>query len=267
MGTRTPFVYVNIGDPLHWAASTSRRARVTWMLRGAAGVGAISPTAVERLVSHLRVPPERVRFTGNGRRSSYFVPPGARERQAARERFGLPADGPVAVALAALTAEKRLDVAVSAVGLLPDWHLLLVGAGPLRGELERLAGSCAPGRVHLAGSLDDVRPGLQAADAAILTSATEGLPGSLIEAAMSGLPVVATDVGFVRDLVQDGTTGRLVPVGDAAATADGLRQCLAHSPGWGRAGRESVAALFDTDAVVDRWTALLHDVVATRNAQ
>jgi glycosyltransferase involved in cell wall biosynthesis len=267
MGTRTPFVYVNIGDPLHWAGSPSRRVRVAWMLRGATVVGAISPTAVERLVSHLGVPPERARFTGNGRRASHFVPATGQERQSARERIGLPSDAPIAVVLAALSREKRLDVAISAVGRLPAWHLLVLGEGPLHRELERQAEACAPGRVHLIGSVDDVRPGLHAADVALLTSTTEGLPGSLIESAMSGLPAVATDVGFVRDLVRDGATGRLVPVGDIAATAEALEDCHTHAASWGSASREEVAALFDTDLVVDRWTALLHDAVTARHVQ
>lgn len=260
LGGRVPFVYVNIGDPLHWAASRSRRLRVTWMMRGAAAVGAISPTAVDRLVQHLHVKPERVRFTGNGRRSDHFVPASDAQRSAARAAYGLTVDVPVAVVIAALSPEKRVDVSISAVASLPAWRLLVVGAGPLADELRRLADRVAPGRVVLTGVLDDVRPAMHAADVALLTSTTEGLPGVLIEAAMSGLPVVATDVGFVRDVVADRSTGRLVPVGDVPGTAAALEDCLVHAEEWGRRGRTSVVATFETGLVVGRWLDLLHDV-------
>ncbi len=67
------------------------------------------------------------------------------------------------MAVAALSQEKRLDVAVDAVGALPDWHLLIAGDGPLVGQLRDRAARKAPGRVHLIGALADVRPALAAA--------------------------------------------------------------------------------------------------------
>jgi glycosyltransferase involved in cell wall biosynthesis len=263
LGARTPFVYVNIGDPLHWTASTSRRLRVRWMLRGAAAVGAIAPSAVERLTGHLGVPADRVHFTGNGRRSDVFRPATPDEVTAARALFALPPDAPVAVVVAALAPEKRLDVAVAAVASLPDWHLLLAGGGPEETGLAALADRLAPGRVHLAGSLTDVRPALHAADVALLTSTTEGLPGSLVEAAMSGLPVVGTDVGFVRDVVVEGRTGRLVAVGDVEGTAAALAACRVDATRLGEQGRAHVVALFESDDVVGRWLDVLDKVTRT----
>ena len=255
-----PFVYVNIGDPLHWTASLSRRLRVRWMLAGAARVGAVAPSAVERLVNHLGIPAERVRFTGNGRDSSHFRPADPAERAAGRARWSLPPTAPVAVAVANLAAEKRLDVAVRAVGARPHWYLLVVGTGPREADLHALAHRAAPGRVVFTGELDDVRPALHAADVALLTSTTEGLPGALLEAAMTGLPVVATNVGFVPDLVLDGRTGVLVPVGDPQATANGLRRAQENRFEWGPAGRAHAVQLFDAPTVVERWTALLFEV-------
>jgi glycosyltransferase involved in cell wall biosynthesis len=94
----------------------------------------------------------------------------------------------------------------------------------------------------------------------VLCSITEGLPGALIEAAMAGLPAAATDVGFVRDIVDDGVTGRLVPVGDIAATAAALEECLSHRDHWGGRARRNAMASFEKQLVVDRWFALLTDV-------
>lgn len=260
LGGPTPFVYVNIGDPLHWAGSLPRRLRVRWMLQGAAAVGAISPTAAERVVGHLGVPPQRVRFTGNGRRGDEFVPATAAQRGAARTRFGLPADGPVAVLVAALSPEKRADVAIDAIGRLQDWRLLVVGDGPLASGLRAHALAAGGRRVTFTGSLPDVRDAYRAADVALLTSETEGLPGVLVEAALAGLPVVATDVGFVADVVADGSSGRLVRVGDIDAVCRGLDECLANRDKWGPAGRELALARFELGAVVQRWRGLLAEV-------
>ena len=261
IASRTPFVYVNIGDPLHWAGSVSRRLRVRWMLGGAAAVGAVAPSAVDRLVIHLGVPSERVRFTGNGRDSTHFRPPAGDERLRARQLWSLPDDSSVAVAVANLAPEKRLDVAIRAVARLPRWRLLVVGTGPQAGPLGRLAEQVASGQVVFAGELGDVRPALHAADVALLTSATEGLPGALLEAALCALPVVATDVGFVSDLVHQHLTGALVTVGDIDATVTALELCRRHRDEWGGAGRVHAAKLFDSTAVMARWDELLHDVV------
>jgi glycosyltransferase involved in cell wall biosynthesis len=265
LASSTPFIYVNIGDPLYWTASRSRRARVRWMLRGAAAVAAISPTARDRLISHLDAPPGRVRFIGNGRSARHFSPSSPEGRLAARARFELQPTAPTAVVVAALGPEKRVDVAIRAISLLPSWQLLVVGAGPLAPQLQALADAEAPERVRFAGVREDMDVAYAAADVALLTSETEGLPGVLIEAAMCGLPVVSTDVGFTADIVPDGHAGRLVPVGDVAATSAALAECHRNQLIWGRQARAHAVQGFDLDAVVDRWQALLHDVASDRH--
>lgn len=265
LGAKTPFVYVNIGDPLHWAGVPSRRIRVQWSLRGAAAIGAISPTAGERVVSHLRVPVEKVHFTGNGRRSDEYFPASTAERSRARVRFGLNAEAPTAVVVAALNREKRLEVAAQTLAQLPDWQLLVVGGGPLESELRREASRLAPGRVTFAGALSDVRDAYRAGDVALLTSETEGLPGVLVEAALAGLPIVATDVGFVSDIVRDGVTGRLVAVADPKGTAAALLDCFTHAHTWGKQGRVEAMDGYELSHVVDRWLLLLNAVRRTND--
>lgn len=264
LGSGVPFVYVNIGDPGHWSGTPLRRRRVRWLLRGATRVGAISATAAERLVTDLGVPAAAVRFTGNGRRAEEFRPATQPQRAAARRRFGVPDGAPTAVLVAALGPEKRVDLAIAAVGRRPGWRLLVVGTGPLEPELRRQAEREAPARVTFAGGLADVVPAYHAADVAVLTSVTEGLPGVLIEAAMCGLPVVATDVGFVGDVVADGVTGRLVPRASADLVAGALAEAWERRADWGPRGRRLAVERYDLPAVVDRWCALLAEAVRPR---
>jgi glycosyltransferase involved in cell wall biosynthesis len=106
---------------------------------------------------------------------------------------------------------------------------VLVGDGPYRGELDAL-------RIKLdlkeivempgAADQDQVLNWWQRGAIGVLTSDNEGMPVSLMEAAACGVPVVATAVGGVPELVQDGVTGLLVPVGDACVLATALKRLL-----------------------------------------
>ena len=255
-----PFVYVNIGDPLYWAADPARRRRVSWLLRGAAHVVALTPTAVPRLVTHLRVPVGSITVIPNGRSTGRFRPASPAERDTARRRLGVPAEAPVVAYVGALSPEKRPDLAVTAVAGIPGTQLLMAGHGVLRAQVEDLARREAPERIHLLGSLSDIEHVYWAADVVLLSSASEGVPGVLIEAALCGLAAVTTDVGFCSDVVVDGRTGRVVPSGDAAALTAGLVEALAQAAPWGRAARERAADVYDLDRVVAAWSALLRSV-------
>ena len=159
--------------------------------------------------------------------------------------------------MGALSAEKDPVNAVEAIAWLPDVHLAMAGSGSERLAIERLAASIAPGRVSLLGQVMRPTQVYAAADAVVLSSRTEGLPGVLIEAGFSGLPVAATDVGYVRDIVDDGVTGFVAPPNDPAALGDAVRAALEASPALGQKARARCAALFDIGHVADSWDALL----------
>jgi colanic acid/amylovoran biosynthesis glycosyltransferase len=138
-----------------------------------------------------------------------------------------------------------------------DVRCHLVGAGPDEGDLRRqVAAGGLEGRVVFEGSrtTDEVAALLQRADVLAAPSVPtragkrEGIPVVLIEAMSSAVPVVASDLSGIPELVQDGTTGLLVPPGDAAGLARALRR-LAEEPALaarlGRAGRARVEAEFD----------------------
>ncbi|MER8186772.1 glycosyltransferase family 4 protein [Kitasatospora sp. NPDC094015] len=263
LGTGTPFVYVNIGDPRHWTASWSRRLRVGAFLHRAAAVSAISDGARQVLLERFRLPAARVRTIPNSRPADGFAPAADQaQRRAARAELGLPAHGLLVAWIGALATEKRPNLALEALALLPDVHLAVAGDGPLR---ERTEAADTTGRAHFLGRLADPAPLYRAADALLLSSDSEGVPGVLIEAALAGLPAVTTDVGWVRDVVLDGVTGAVVPPGDPAALAEALGTVLAGDrAGLGAAARRHALDRFDLAGATDRWQQLL-DQVARRS--
>lgn len=131
-----------------------------------------------------------------------------------------------AVAVGRLTRVKGLDVAITALSRLGadnPWQLDLVGDGELRGELAALAGNLGVAdRVTFHGFRRDVEALVAQADALLMPSLHEGLPYALLEAMSLGLPVIASDVGGLAEVLRHERTGLLVPVGDAAALAAAL---------------------------------------------
>ena len=111
--------------------------------------------------------------------------------------------------------------------------LVVLGDGPERAALERRSAELGlAGRVRFlgAGTRDDVVRLFRAADAALLTSAWENLPHTLLEALAVGTPVIATAVGGVPEVVRDGENGLLVPPGDVEAIAAAIERLLGDAP-------------------------------------
>lgn len=149
--------------------------------------------------------------------------------------------------------------AVAALGR--DATHTVIGDGPLRSHLERVIGEVgAADRIRLggAGSPDEVAGALAAADVLLAASVTapdgdqEGIPVAIMEAMAAGLPVVSTFHSGIPELVEDGTTGLLVPEGDVDALTEALRS-LAHDPerrrALGAAGRLVVAERHHADVL------------------
>ena len=256
LGQRAPIVYRSIGDPGAWAGSGLRRARTRLLLRRMDAVAVLWPGAGESVRALHGVPAERIHVIPNGVPAARCPVPDAGARVAARRRLGLPPHGPVVAVIGALGPEKRVGDAVAAVARLPDTHLLVAGDGRDRSRLELQAAEEAPGRVHFAGTLPGPTDALAAADVVALPSRTEGMPGVLIEAGLSGVAVVATDVGGVAEIVRDDVTGLLVPPGDVAALTAALGRALAERDRLGRAARRHCLATFEIGAVADRWVSL-----------
>lgn len=128
---------------------------------------------------------------------------------------------------ARLDDQKSLDILVAAVGALPDVHLVLVGDGSRRPDLEAQAALLGiTDRVSFVGWQEDARPFIAAFDVFVLPSRDEAFPLSIAEAMLLDTAVVATDVGSVSEAVIDGHTGLLVPPGDTDALVAAIERVL-----------------------------------------
>jgi glycosyltransferase involved in cell wall biosynthesis len=144
------------------------------------------------------------------------------------ERSAQPDDVRI-VSVGRLAAPKDFPSLVQAVARLPraGISLTILGDGPLRAQLERQVAELELAHVKLAGEVDDVRTHLERSDVFVLSSMSEGMPISVLEAMAAGLPVVATAVGGVSETVVDGVTGLLVPPASPDLLADSLKQLIA----------------------------------------
>jgi glycosyltransferase involved in cell wall biosynthesis len=147
-------------------------------------------------------------------------------------------------------------------------ELTLVGDGPERAAVENeIANLGLAKTVTLAGEVTDVTCRLADADVFVLSSSSEGFPISLLEAMAAGLPVVAADVGGVREAIEDGVTGHLFAAGDIDALAAKLA-ALAAEPAarrrLGEAARARAAADFSLSQWRDRHVRLYDDLIAGR---
>lgn len=175
-------------------------------------------------------------------------------------------DAPVVVAAGALLPIKGFDRLVRAWAPLarerPGWTLRIFGNGKERAALDRLvAGLGLEGSVDVAGFTRTLEEEMLAASVYAISSRSEGLPMVMLEAMSVGLPVVGFDASGVRDLVEEGRTGLLVPQGDEAALTAALRRLTGDEDlrrRLGTAGRDR-ARDYAPPRVVARWERLLAD--------
>ena len=151
----------------------------------------------------------------------------------------------------------------------PQAVLLLVGRGSLQSETERLAQSPGlGGGVRFLGVRDDVVQVMSAADGYVMSSAWEGMPMVLLEAAAAGLPIVTTRVGGNHEVVRDGESGFVVPPRDHEALGRAMLRLMELSETERRAmgdrGREVIRAHYGLNRVVERWEELYRDVLARK---
>jgi glycosyltransferase involved in cell wall biosynthesis len=228
----------------------------------------VSESSRRAYIENYRCAPSKVLAIRNGVDLARFgrLP----DRRASRLALGIAPGDVVAVVVGRLCRGKgqaaAIEAAASVRERVPGFRLLLVGDGPLASELKALAGERgAAGDVIFAGFRDDVHAVLSASDLLLLASEAESLPLSVLEAMAAALPVVSTDVGGLREAVEDGVTGRLVPPRDPAALADAIAEVLGRpdrGAAMGRAGRLKAETDFDVRACYAKVASLYEDLLA-----
>ena len=207
-----------------------------------------------------RLPHDKLVTLHNGVDLSSFAPATEARTRAARERLHLEHSIPVLLTVAVLREPKGISYMLEALPRLlpafPDLRYVVVGDGPDRTRLKNLVARLGlDGNVLFAGARSDVNEILPAADVFVLPSLTEALPTVLAEAAASALPIVATNVGGVTEMVEDGVTGFVVPPADSAALAARCSELLAQPHLRHRmaaAGRRVAGERFDLDRQSER---------------
>jgi glycosyltransferase involved in cell wall biosynthesis len=232
----------------------------------------VSQAAGDRFVADRIVPQELLSVIPNGVDISRFraVAPGT--RQSIRHSLGL---GREFVWLALGRFETAKDYPNMLRGFaqvlqqVPEAMLLLAGRGSLQGGLEALAQSLGTGgRVRFLGMRQDVPELMSAADGYVMSSAWEGMPIVLLEAASAGLPIVATRVGGNHEVVCHEESGFLVQPGDSQALADAMLRLMglsdAQRRSMGERGRDHVRTEYGLSRMVERWEDLYHEVLAEK---
>jgi len=206
----------------------------------------VVPAVVIRdyLVEHVRLPPSSIDVVHNGIDVEHFHPSDAQRH-----------DGVIALWLGLMGKVKRVGVLLTALVDVPEVSLLLAGSGPEHGPLQQLSADLGVSdRVEFRGHVAEPAEIFREADLFVLPSAAEALPLSLLQAMSSGLPVIATRVGGIPEIVRPGTDGLLVPPDDPSALAGALRE-LATSPQqrltMGANARERVVTEFSLESCVD----------------
>jgi glycosyltransferase involved in cell wall biosynthesis len=216
-----------------------------------------------------RLSPGRVRVIRNAVEAA--GPGAAADIAALRAAAGVPDGGRLVGCVANPRPDKGLDVLLAALALRPlppDVRVTILGAGPGRAALEAQARAAGLSEiVHWAGTVADARRLQPAFDVVVGPSRAEGLPNAILEAALAGRPIVATRAGGTDEILTDGETGLLVPVGDPAALRDGLDRLLAdrvEARRLGDAAAQDVARRFGVARLVAETATLYDELLAAR---
>jgi len=212
------------------------------------------------------LPTEKLEVIPNG------VPPGQPSpvtRQQLLAELGLPENCSLVGLIARLWPQKRVKDAIWAADLLKvirdDVHLLIIGDGPQRDRLRRFRDQCQiRDKVHFLGHRDDVPRIVPHLDVLWSTSAYEGQSNAIMEAMAAGVPVAATDIPGTRELIEQGVSGFLFPVGDRASLARYTHKLL-NDPElarrMGQAARQRMLAQFSVESMVSRYAELYRKVL------
>ncbi|SCY80458.1 Glycosyltransferase involved in cell wall bisynthesis [Nitrosospira sp. Nl5] len=216
---------------------------------------------------NLGIPPAKVRFIANGVDTEVFRP--VTKTDYLHSIINVVAGTPLIGFIGRLSREKGPEVFIQAAGIahkrLRNCHFVLVGEGPMHEELEDAIDSLGlRDYIHLVGLQNDMPQVYTSLDLAVSTSYSEGMPLAIIEAMACGLPVVATNVGGVIDIVEVGCTGLLHRVADFAGIADSIVSLMSDEStriAMGKAARKRIEEKFELNDSVRQTSELLRSLI------
>lgn len=217
---------VTVNHAAEWKGKADRKRMATMLVGILADEVIVISAATQRTMLTAHVPRRKVRIIHCGVR----VPERPPSRAEARSRLRLSADAFVVAAVGRLVVEKgfpeliRSAAQVSSTGR--DLQLIIGGDGPDRPQFEALAATYLGGRARVLGRISDeaIADIYAAADIFVLPSHSEGFGLIFVEAALYAVPCIGTNVGGISDVIVDGETGLLVPVGNEQALTSAMQQ-------------------------------------------
>jgi glycosyltransferase involved in cell wall biosynthesis len=270
VAARVPRVVVGSHATGLFGGKRNFRLADRWLMEYTDRVVALSRSHARYLAETEGVGWGRMAVIENGIDVEHYARADAGDVERLRLELGLGPRDRVVLMVAALRPEKAHEVFLEAARLLVDSRqdvkFLVVGDGPRRAELEALRRRLElEAYVQFLGVRDDVARLLHAAHVLVLPShpAVETLPLSVLEAMAAGVPVVATRVGSLPEVIESGRTGVLIEPGDPPSLAEAIEGVVddpAHSRQMAAAAREVVASRFSVEPMVEKYAALFRSL-------
>lgn len=209
--------------------------------------------------------PRKVRVVHNGIELDRFRRPRTEARARLERELAIPPDVPIVATVAVLRPKKGIEVLLAAAREVRRAYFVIIGDGPKREEWTSLANDLGVSdRIRWAGFRTDVDALLAGCDLFVHPSLDDAFPTVLLEAMAAGLPIVASRVGGIPEIVTQGVTGELVPPGDAAALARAIDAVLGNEDTMRlmREAAQADASRFSTSAWIARLTAVYREAAA-----
>jgi glycosyltransferase involved in cell wall biosynthesis len=257
-----------------WVRHTKRTPLYYWIdrlsLRFYKKIVCVSEDLLQACVAS-GVPPAKCRLILNAIDTITYAP--ASDCNSSRERLGIPADRFLIGSVGRLSIEKGYNFLIDAVDrLIKDGHnifLLIIGEGDIRGDLEaQIERLGLRDRIQLTGYQSNTIELYRAMDLFVLASLREGLPNALLEAMAMEVPVVATRVGGIPQVICDRENGVLVEPGDSGVLADAVREMVVHrepASNMARRARETVEQNYSFERRMERMVQLYADLDTPRH--
>jgi glycosyltransferase involved in cell wall biosynthesis len=259
---QTPVIYRRIGGAPSWIRRGARRFLHAQLMRRASCIVAVAEAVRQETIVLFGVDPSRIVVIPNGVSADRIQP--VRGRSGARHALGISEDAVVVLSLGALTWEKdpmtHLEIAARVLQMRQEAVHLFVGDGPMRHQLQnRIEELGLSGRCRVIGSRSELGDIFAASDVLLFASRAdgmEGMPATIIEAGMAGLPVAAYSIVGVPEVIQHSVTGLLAPAGDVRALTTKVVELIDDPKArlaMGMAARHRGRTMFDIERVAPRY--------------